>query len=178
MPAGESHRIELLTAITAEAIAPLGLLVDDLRITPAGKRRVVRIAVDDDLSGVAAGDTRTPVEPLSLDDVAEATRRISDALDTSDVFGDAPYVLEVSSPGVSRPLQEWRHFRRNVGRLVEITRRDETRLTGRLVAAGTDELILRAGPDDPSSEEQGLAYADIARARVQVEFARESDQED
>ena len=123
-----------------QAVAPLGLLVDDLRITRAGKRRLVRIAVDDDLAGLAPGDETTPVPPVELDTVAEATRSIDNALDASDVLGSAPYVLEVTSPGTSRPLTEPRHFRRNVGRLVTLALTD-----GRLVTWGdASESALKA----------------------------------
>ncbi len=80
-------------------LVELGLVVEDLSVTPAGKRRLVRVLVDTDISGLDDADTTTTVTPLSLDDVAEATRAVSDVLDTSDVMGAAPYVLEVSSPG-------------------------------------------------------------------------------
>ena len=71
-----------------------------MEITPAGKRRILRIAVDKD-GGV------------TLDDVAEATREISRVLDASDAMGEQPYTLEVTSRGVDRPLTLPRHWRRN-----------------------------------------------------------------
>jgi ribosome maturation factor RimP len=108
---------------TVDAPGPLGelgLVVEDLAVTPAGKRRLVRIWLDRDLAGLEPGDQTSAIDPLSLDEVADATRVISAALDASDALGDAPYVLEVGSAGVDRPLTEPRHFRRNVTRLIEI----------------------------------------------------------
>ena len=164
---------------TAEVPGPLrelGLMVEDVAVTPAGKRRLVRIWLDRDLSGLDPSDESSVVEPLSLDEVAEATRAIGVALDASDATGDAPYVLEVGSSGVDRPLVEPRHFRRNVTRLVEIRRvtgaADEP-IVGRLVAAGPSEatLLVAATKKEPETELR-IPYADVARAQVQVEFAR------
>lgn len=173
------------------AIGDLGLLVDDLSIVRAGKRRLVRIAVDDDLSGLAETDETGPVPPVALDTVAAATRAIDAALDASDVMGQAPYILEVGSPGMSRPLSEVRHFRRNVGRLVRLQLGDGSQVTGRIVRAGPADLTIlaepaarrtgagragagktgagKAGAPTPA-QERVIAYADITRAEVQVEF--------
>lgn len=162
-----------------QAVAPLGLLVDDLRITRAGKRRLVRIAVDDDLAGLAPGDETTPVPPVELDTVAEATRSIDNALDASDVLGSAPYVLEVTSPGTSRPLTEPRHFRRNVGRLVTLALTDGSTLAGRIVAAGAEGLRL-ADPKAAGNDEavRFVDYAALHRVQVQVEFTHAVDELD
>ena len=164
---------------TSEApgpIAELGLIVEDVTVTPAGKRRLFRIWLDRDISGLDPADETSVVEPLSLDEVAEATRTISAALDASDATGEAPYVLEVGSPGVDRRLVQPRHFRRNVTRLVEIWQVEGAPgdpLVGRLVAAGPAEatLLLAATKKEPEAKLR-IPYADIARAQVQVEFAR------
>lgn len=160
-------------------VRELGLVVEDVNVTPAGKRRLVRVSVDRDVAALDAADDRSPVEPLTLDEVAEATRALSAALDDSDAMGDAPYVLEVTSPGVDRPLTEPRHFRRNVGRLVLLTLRDGSTVTGRIVAAGAQgvTVAVEATKDSPAREQQ-LSHADIARAQVQVEFSRGAHEED
>ena len=157
-------------------LGELGLMVEDVAVTPAGKRRLVRIWLDRDLRGLDPSDESSVVEPLSLDEVAAATRAIGIALDASDAAGDAPYVLEVGSPGVDRPLVEPRHFRRNVTRLVEIwrvNRAADEPIVGRLVAAGPFEvtLLVAATKKEPETELL-IAYVDVARAQVQVEFAR------
>ena len=110
----------------------------------------------------ASPSTRSP--PLS--------RAVAEALDSSDVLGDEPYTLEVSSPGVDRPLTAPRHWRRNVGRLVAVTRTDARALAGRLVSV-TDEAdrgarVLVKGRISRAT----LALADVRRAVVQVEFSR------
>ena len=169
---------------TAQAPGPvgeLGLVVEELAVTPAGKRRLVRIWLDRDLSGLEPGDDSSVVVPLSLDEVADATRVISAALDASGALGESPYVLEVGSAGVDRPLTEPRHFRRNVTRLVEIRRLEDSggSLTGRLVAAGpTGATLLTAATKDEPETTTSIAYADIVRAQVQVEFARVTTEEE
>lgn len=152
----------------------LGLVIEDLTITPAGKRSVLRIAVDDDLADIDPLDDHSPIPPLTLDDVADATRAISDALDASDVTGSQPYVLEVSSPGVGRPLTSWRQWRRNVGRLVTVTGLDGTTTQGRIVRV--DESTATVRPTSGVDVVVGLA--DVRRARIDVEFARLDDLDD
>ena len=170
---------------TVEAPGPLGglgLTVEDLAVTPAGKRRLVRIWLDRDLSGLDPDDESSEIGPLCLDEVADATRIISVALDSTDALGEAPYVLEVGSAGVDRPLTEPRHFRRNVTRLVEIRRIQDPAdggVTGRLVAAGPAEAkVLVAATKKEPAVTLTVAYADIARAQVQVEFARVTTEEE
>ena len=143
--------------IEAELVDPLSALgfdVEAIEVTPAGKRRVLRVAVDKD-GGV------------TLDDVAEATREVSRVLDDSDVMGVQPYTLEVTSPGVDRPLTQPRHWRRNAGRLVRVSCRDGSTVTGRI--AGSDD---EAASLDVDGTERRVAFADVAKAKVQVEFNR------
>ncbi len=103
-----------------DAVEGIGLVLEDVAVTPAGRRRVVKVLVDRDPGPQDVADE--PTDPLTLDEVADATRAVSDALDASDLMGEQPYTLEVSSPGVGRPLTLPRHFRRNVGRLVTAAR--------------------------------------------------------
>lgn len=163
------------------ALGELGLIIEDLAVTPAGRRRLVRIWLDRDLAGLEPDDDSSVVEPLSLDEVADATRIIGAALDSSDALGETPYVLEVGSAGVDRPLTKPRHFRRNVSRLVEISRTQAAAgdlgdplgpLTGRLLAAGpTGATVLVPATKNEPEAELRIEYADVAHAQVQVEFA-------
>lgn len=164
-----------IRAALEPALAPLGLVVEDVTMSPAGKRRLVRVLVDTDLAGLDLADDATPVAPLSLDTVAEATRAVDDALERSDVMGQAPYVLEVSSPGVGRPLTTRDHFRRNVGRLVEV-RHDSGTETGRLVRVTADALTLElpATKKEPSRD-VSVDLETVERGTVQVEFKRATD---
>jgi ribosome maturation factor RimP len=170
------------TAEVPGPIGELGLVIEDVTVMPVGKRRLVRVWLDRNLAGLAPDDESSVVNPLSLDEVAEATRVISAGLDASDAMGEAPYVLEVGSFGVDRPLTAPRHFRHNVTRLVEIMRIGDAEgdaLTGRLVGAGPDHatVLVAATKNEPETEVR-IPYADIARAQVQVEFARAPKQED
>jgi ribosome maturation factor RimP len=145
--------------IEAELVDPLkeiGFDVEAVEVTPAGKRRVLRVAVDKD-GGV------------TLDDVADATREVSRVLDDSDVMGEMPYTLEVTSRGVDRPLTLPRHWRRNEDRLVRATLADGGEVTGRIV--GSDES---AATLDVDGERREVAYADVAKALVQIEFNRKT----
>jgi ribosome maturation factor RimP len=153
------------------ALGGSGLLLEDATITPAGRRRVVRVTVDRALD--LSGDVTAATAPLTLDEVADATRLVGAALDESDALGEQPYTLEVTSPGVGRPLTEPRHFQRNVGRLLSVTREAGEPVTGRLVRAGAADLTLetpRSGKTPASRTE--LAYAEVVRAVVEVEFSR------
>jgi ribosome maturation factor RimP len=178
------HVLRDLQGTAADAPGPLGelgLTIEDLAVIPAGKRRLVRIWLDRDLAGLDADDESSVIDPLSLDEVADATRIISAGLDSSDALGEAPYVLEVGSAGVDRPLVEFRHFRRNVGRLVQMQPAQDSdagAFTGRLVAAGpTQATVLVAATKHEPETTLKISYADIARAQVQVEFAHVTTEE-
>lgn len=135
-------------------IRAAGLELEDVSITPAGRRRVVRLVVDSD-------------DRLDLDAVAEVSRVVSAALDDADVFGAQAYTLEVSSPGVDRPLTAARHWRRALHRLVTVELEDGTTLTGRVIEA--DSASARLDVDGTVHE---LSLGEVRHARVQVEFSR------
>ena len=161
-----------LRAMLEPVLVALGLVVEDVSVTPAGKRRLVRVLVDTDISGLDAADTATAVPTLSLDDVADATRAVSDALDASDVMGAAPYVLEVSSPGVGRRLTSREQLRRQVGRLVEVAHTGGSD-TGRLVEVGVDTLTLEVPATKKEPARTATLELDaVEHAVVQVEFRR------
>src|SRR5690349_1597902 len=152
-----SHQDATRDRIEAELIDPLnvmGLDVEAVEITPAGKRRVLRVAVDKD-GGV------------TLDDVAEATREVSRVIDDSDVMGEQPYTLEVTSRGVDRPLTLPRHWRRNADRLVKATLADGETVTGRILESGETAATL-----DVSGKRREIAFDDVSKALVQIEFKR------
>jgi ribosome maturation factor RimP len=145
-----------LTGLLAGPIEALGLDLEAVDLSRAGKRSVLRVAVDKD-GGV------------DMDDIAAATAEVSRVLDDSDVMGAQSYTLEVSSPGVDRPLTHARHWRRNTGRLVKATLSEGDDVTGRIVA--TDE----SGADlDVDGTVRRLAYAEVSKARIQIEFKRPS----
>lgn len=163
---------DAIRAVIGPDLAPLGLVVEDVSVSQAGRRRMVRVLVDTDISGLAPHDTSTAVGSPSLDTVADATRAVGDALDVTDVMGDAPYVLEVSSPGVGRGLTTREQLRRQVGRLIEVAHSGST-TTGRLLDVGPDHLTLEIPPEKKTpSRSLCLALDTVERGTVQVEFTR------
>lgn len=169
------HTAEDIRQAVEPALAPLGLVVEDVSVSPAGKRRVVRVLVERDISDLDPTDASSPIAPLSLDAVAEGTRAVSDALDAGDVMGEAPYVLEVSSPGVGRPLTSREQLRRQVGRLVEVAHSGGTD-TGRLVAVGDAGIVLDVPAEKKTPARRATIELDaVSRATVQVEFKRAGD---
>jgi ribosome maturation factor RimP len=149
----------LLEPLAAKA----GLDLEEVRVTQSGSRRQLQVVVDGD-------------EGVSLDVVAELSREFGQLLDDTDAMGGAAYVLEVGSPGVDRPLTQPRHWRRAVGRLVKAQLGVGGEVTGRVRAAdeeGADlEVPAAKGKGKGKPVERRLAYAEVAKARVQVEFNR------
>lgn len=141
-----------------EPLGALGLDLEAVELTPAGARRILRIAVDRD-GGV------------TLDDVADATREISRVLDESDEMGEYPYTLEVTSRGVDRPLTLPRHWRRNRDRLVKVTLQDGSQFTGRIRESGEESATV-----DVAGTPRQVSFADVKKALVQIEFNRKSEE--
>lgn len=143
-----------LQQIVEPVVAAEGLDLEELDLSQAGRRSRLRIIVDAD-GGV------------DLDRCAEASRLISAALDSTNAMGETPYTLEVSSPGVSRPLTAPRHWRRATGRLVRVTLADDGDVTGRVVSAGDSSAVL-----DVDGVSREVVYGEVRKAKVQVEFRR------
>ena len=148
--------------LAAELTGPmeaLGLDLEAVDLTSAGKRRVLRVAIDKD-GGV------------TMDDIADATREVSRLLDDTSVMGEQAYTLEVTSRGVDRPLTEPRHWRRNRDRLVKVSLHDGTQLTGRVTDSDDAGATL-----DVDGTPRHLAYDAVGKALVQVEFNRKRTEE-
>ena len=148
-----------LAGLIEPVVAAAGMDLESVRMTVAGKRRLLRVVVDSD-------------HGVSLDDAADVSREVSAVLDASNVLGDVPYTLEVSSPGVDRPLTEPRHWRRARGRLVRVKVTGEEPVEGRVLAADADGVTLGL-PDG----ERRFTYAVMGAGSVQVEFGRIPDAE-
>ncbi|WP_310785634.1 ribosome maturation factor RimP [Mycobacterium sp. Z3061] len=149
----QTQVIELLTGEFARA----GYEIEDVVIN--SRTRPPRITV------IADGDTA-----LDLDTIAALSRTASDLLDSVD-GGDADgYILEVSSPGVDRPLTTEKHFRRARGRKVDLALADGSQLSGRIAEAGngTLSLVVRTGRELAMRE---IPLTDVVKAVVQVEFS-------
>jgi ribosome maturation factor RimP len=153
-----------LAGLIKPVVAAAGLDLESVRMTAAGKRRLLRVVVDSD-------------QGVSLDHAADVSREVSAALDASNALGDVPYTLEVSSPGVDRPLTEPRHWRRARGRLVRVKVAGEGSVEGRLLAADADGVTLGTVLNGRASGERRFPYADVGAGSVQVEFGRIPDAE-
>jgi ribosome maturation factor RimP len=150
-----------VTAELRKPVEALGVDLESVEIQKAGRRHVVRVIVDRD-GGV------------DLDLVAEVSRCVSEVLDSPGLEAvlPGPFVLEVSSPGVDRPLIEERHWRRNVGRLVKVSLASGDDVVGRVTAAPIDGAVVLAA----DSGDITVPLGDVSLALVQVEFTR-SDEE-
>src|SRR3954471_2206585 len=130
-------------------VAAAGFDLEDVAVTIAGRRSVIRVIVDRDGG-------------LDMDAVAAVSRVVSDTLDSTNVTGDAPYTLEVTSPGVDRPLTEPRHWRRAAGRLVVAGD-----MRGRVIGADDDGVTLLV-----DGTERVVGYSELPSGKVQIEFDR------
>lgn len=165
MPSGQlATRQARLAAVVSPVVAESGYELEEVTVSRAGRREVVRVIVD-------ASDGA-----ISLDAIAEVSRRVSAALDASESeagIGASPYTLEVTSPGVDRPLTTPRHWRRSIGRLVSVrhtARHADRSLTGRVVAADSEQDGSVTLAVDGRQEE--IRYGELGPGRVQVEFKR------
>jgi ribosome maturation factor RimP len=145
-----------LAALIGPAVAAAGYDLETVTVSQAGRRSLVRVVVDSDTG-------------VSLDDIAAASKVVSAVLDEDGdgVTGMNPYVLEVTSPGVDRPLTEPRHWRRAAGRLVTVPVTGQGSVTGRVLRADEGGVVL-----DVAGTEREFGYAELGKGSVQVEFNR------
>jgi ribosome maturation factor RimP len=153
---------ERLRALFEPLVVKAGLELEEIAVTAAGNRRQLMVVVDAD-------------EGVHLDAVAEVSREISQALDASEAMGETEYVLEVTSPGTDRPLTEPRHFRRNAGRLVKLQLKERGELIARIMAVDDTGLDLEVpGVKGRKPKPARADFAEIAKARVEIEFSRKA----
>lgn len=155
----DDKRERVAQALT-DPLAALGLDLEAVELSAAGKRSVLRVAVDKD-GGV------------TMDDVTDATRAVNEVLDDSGLMGEQPYLLEVTSRGVDRPLVLERHWRRNEGRLVKVILVEGGEFVARIGTAAEEKATL-----DVDGEQREVLYADVAKALVQIEFNRKKKDEE
>ncbi|MFE9634412.1 ribosome maturation factor RimP [Streptomyces sp. NPDC006463] len=155
-----------LRGLLEPLVAAKGLDLEEIETSRAGKRRMLRIIVDSD-------------EGVELDACAELSREVSDLLDETDVMGEDEYVLEVSSPGADRPLTEHRHYVRAIGRLVKFQLTGSGELIARVLDVDDEGLDLEVpGVKGRKATARRIAFTDIAKARVEIEFSRKDKKEE
>lgn len=139
---------EEISAVITPALKSLGFYLEDITITSAGKRSMLTVIVD--------GDTH-----LSLDQVTVATKAIGELVEGIQSLGDSPFTLEVTSPGIDRPLTKPRHWCKNIDRLIKVILLDGKEVKGRI----KDASELSATVD-----QQVILFTDIKRAILEIEF--------
>ncbi|STD05868.1 ribosome maturation protein RimP [Dermatophilus congolensis] len=189
----DTDRIATLTELASRCAQPHGLTVEAVTLTPAGRRRVLAVVVDTDISGLKADDATSRVESVDMDAVAEVTRDFAAALDEVNVMGEMPYTLEVTSPGVGRRLERFDQFRRNVGRKLRVRfaaagvevpaglsvdAAGVVEATGRLLSVTREALEIAPDPirSSPGAKPKPVAdvlvpLASITHANVEIDFA-------
>jgi ribosome maturation factor RimP len=139
---------EEISAAITPALSNLGFYLEDVVITTAGRRSMITVIVD--------GDTH-----LSLDQVTQVTKAIGEIIENIQSLGQTPFTLEVTSPGLDRPLTKPRHWRKNINRLVKVVLLDGKEIKGRV----RDSTQISATID-----EQVINLSDIKRATLEIEF--------
>ena len=151
-----------LTREISQAITPvvsgLGFFLEDVQVTRAGKSQIITCVVDGGSS-------------LTLDQVTQVSREISAILDVATFLDDQPFILEVTSPGIDRPLTERRHWEKNLTRLVIVTLLDGSAVQGRITEL-TDNGVRLIENIKGRMKEHNVEFADIKRAQIEVEFNR------
>lgn len=149
--------VATVRAVVEPAVIGAGYELDGITIKPVGRRHLVQVVIDGDGG-------------LGLDVIADVSRAISQALDEAEETGkqliEGEYQLEVSSPGVDRPLTTPAHWRRNIGRTVKVKAGERT-YTGRVVTADDHGITL-----DVAGVAYRLGHRDLGPGRVQIEFQR------
>ncbi|NLG56629.1 MAG: ribosome maturation factor RimP [Rhodococcus sp.] len=153
---------ERISELVSDLVERQGFDLEDVVVTSAGSHSVVRIMIDSDRG-------------VGLDAAADLSREIGELFDSSASFGEAPYTLEVTSPGIDRPLTEQRHWRRAQGRLAKVELADET-IDARIGPLSGDDIALVVGGKRAPSV-RTVPLSEIRRALVQVEFSRPSSRE-
>jgi len=140
------------------ALHKAGYFLEDVNLVSPGQHRIVTVIVD----GQSA---------LNLDQVTVASKLVSEILDEATFMGETPFTLEVTSPGIDRPLTLPRHFAKNVDRLLKVTKSDGIVVTGRILS-NTDSDVTLSVTEKKDVKEVVISLSDIKRAQVEIEFNR------
>lgn len=144
-----------LTELLTPAVTRAGFVLEEVTVTPVGKRRLVAVVVD--------CEDRNP----SLDEVTVVSKEVSAILDNYTQMGEMPFTLEVTTPGIDRPLTLGRHWKKNIGRLVKITPKTGEKYIGRIASVKDNAVTI-----EMKGIESEISFAEISRAQIEVEFNR------
>jgi len=152
---------EKITELVQPAVEKAGFFLEDVHVVSPGKHRIITCIVD--------GRT-----PLNLDQVTSVSREISEILDSADFMDDSAFTLEVTSPGVDRPLTLPRHWQKNLNRLVKVVKLDGSVVNGRISTIEDTNIVLLEDVRG-KIKEHSLSLNDVKRATVEIEFNRKGD---
>jgi len=150
-----------ITELVQPAVEQAGFFLEDVHVVSPGKHRIITCIVD--------GQT-----PLNLDQVTSVSRDISELLDSADFMDDTAFTLEVTSPGVDRPLTLPRHWQKNLNRLVKVVKIDGSVVNGRITTIEDANIVLLEDIKG-KTKEHALSLNDVKRATVEIEFNRKGD---
>ena len=150
-----------IAELVTPALEQSNYFLEDVNLVSPGNHRIVTVIVD----GESA---------LNLDQVTDASKIVSALLDEAAFMGETPFTLEVTSPGIDRPLTLPRHFAKNVTRLLKVTLNDGSVITGR-IASNTDSEVILTVTEKKETKEVPVSLADIKRAVVEIEFNRKEE---
>lgn len=139
---------EDISAAITPALEALGFYLEDVTIISAGRRSMLTVIVDSDTH-------------LSLDQVTSATKAIGEIVESIQSLGETPFTLEVTSPGLDRPLTKVRHWQKNINRLVKVVLLDGLEIKGRIKDVNEVSATI---------DEKNISYSDIKRATLEIEF--------
>ena len=150
-----------IAQLVTPSVEEAGYFLEDVHVVTPGNQRIVTCIVD----GESA---------LNLDQVTSASKIISGLLDEASFMGETPFTLEVTSPGIDRPLTLPRHFAKNVTRLLKVTLNDGNVVTGRITSSSENSVLLEV-VEKKASKEVSVELSDIKRAVVEIEFNRKDE---
>jgi ribosome maturation factor RimP len=148
-------RLDALERLAGPVVRAAGMDLEEVQLTQVGRRRLLRFVVD------AQGGA-------GLDEMALVSQALSARLDSAGIMGETPYTLEVTSPGVDRPLTKPQHWKHAVGRMVKVGPGAGPAVSGRVIAADDDGVVL-----DIDGQQRGFGFAELGPGKVQVEFRRD-----
>ncbi|MET9910774.1 ribosome maturation factor RimP [Streptomyces sp. NPDC006476] len=157
---------ERLRELLEPLVSSQGLDLEEIAVDSVGRKRVLRVVVDSDTGA-------------DLDQIADVSRALSAKLDETDAMGEGEYTLEVGTPGAERLLKEHRHYVRAKGRLVRFQLTEGGELVARILEVDDEGVDLEVpGVKGRKATARRVAFGDVEKARVQVEFSRKDDKDD
>jgi ribosome maturation factor RimP len=150
-----------IAELITPALQQAGYFLEEVNLVTPGSHRIVTVIVD----GESA---------LNLDQVTVASKLVSELMDEAAFMGETPFTLEVTSPGIDRPLTLPRHYAKNITRLLKITKTDGIVVTGR-ITSNTDTDVTLTVTEKKDTKDVVVALADIKRAVVEIEFNRKDE---